>query len=179
MNLYTKEELFELIKNSPEKFSEWKSQNNDEINLSEIDFSHVTLENIDFSDTDLSACSFADSHLILVNFNNTDLTSAEFTRATVQECNFNDSVMTGVDYSYATVTYSNFTDADMAGCVFQETDLTNSDLSGSYNLSTCRFDEETIWPEAVMLPEDFDSTYFEDLSSLKDNDDANLTQMDY
>jgi len=171
MSDYTKEEIFELIKKSPQEFNDWKSTQ-DMVDLSETDFSYLTLDGVDFSDVDLNASSFADSHLSLVNFSNTDLTAAEFTRATVLECDFSEAIMPGADFSYATVHYGNFTDADMAGAVFMESDLTNSDFAGSYNLSACRFDAETIWPEAIMLPEDFDSTYNDDLSSLKDDDDS-------
>ncbi len=87
------------------------------------------------------------------------------------ESDFTDTILIGADYSYATVHFCNFTDADMAGCIFLESDLTNSDVSGAYNLNACRFDEETIWPELDMLPEDFDATYSDDLSLLKDDDD--------
>jgi len=171
MSAYTKEEIYELIKKSPQEFNEWK-KTQDEIDLSETDFSYITLEGVDFSDVDLNASSFADSHLSLVNFGNADLTAAEFTRATVLECDFSEAILPGADFSYGTVHYCNFTDADMAGAVFMESDLTNSDFAGSYNLNACRFDEETIWPEAIMLPEDFDSTYNDDLSSLKDDEDG-------
>lgn len=167
MSNYTKDELYNLIKTSPQEFNEWKATQED-VDLSEMDFTYTTLESVDFSGVDLNASSFADSHLTLINFNGTDLTAVEFTRATILECDFSEALLTGADYSYATVHYCNFTDADMAGGVFQETDLTNSDFAGSYNLNACRFDEETIWPEQEMLPEDFDSTYCDDLSSLKD-----------
>jgi uncharacterized protein YjbI with pentapeptide repeats len=170
MSDYTKEELYNLIKTSPQEFNEWKAKQED-VDLSETDFSYLTLSDIDFSGSDLNACSFADAHLTSINFSGTDLTAVEFTRATVLESDFTDALLTGVDYSYATMHYCNFTDADMAGGVFQESDLTNSDLAGSYNLNACRFDEETVWPEIEMLPEDFDSTYKDDLSSLKDEEE--------
>ncbi len=79
--------------------------------------------------------------------------------------------MTGADCSYAEMTYCNFTDADLAGCIFSESDLTSSDFTGSYNLSACRFDSDTVWPDSDLLPEDFDACYKDDLSSLKDDDD--------
>ena len=172
MSEYTKEEIYELVKTSPQKFNEWKADQNEEIDLSECDFSYVTLDGVDFSDVDLNASSFADSHLSLVKFNNADLTAAEFTRATVLECDFSEALLPGAECSYAIIHYCNFTDADMAGVVFMEADLSNSDFAGSFNMSACRFDEETIWPEAIMLPEDFDSTCNDDLSSLRDDEDG-------
>lgn len=170
MSSYTKEELYNLITKSPHEFNEWKATQN-KVDLSEIDFSYTTLNDVDFSDVDLNSSSFADSHLSLIKFNNADLTSVEFTRANIVESDFSETLLTGADYSYATIHYCNFTDADMAGGVFQESDLSHSDFAGAYNLNACRFDEETIWPEPDMLPEDFDSTYKEDLSSLKDEEE--------
>lgn len=170
MGNYTKEELHELIKKSPQKFNDWKKSQED-IDLSEMDFSYLTLSDIDFSGIDLNSSSFADSHLSSINFSGADLTSVEFTRATIFESDFTEALLTGSDYSYATINYCNFTDADMAGGVFLESDLSNSDFSGAYNLSACRFDEETIWPEPEMLPEDFDTTYNDDLSALKDEEE--------
>ena len=170
---YTKEDLYDLVVNSPEKFNEWKSKQSEEVDLSESDFSSLTLENVNFEDVDLNGSSFADSHLTEVNFKNTDLTSADFTRANLVECDFSEALLTGADYSYAKVNYCNFSESDMAGGIFQETDLENSDLSSAINLNACRFDEDTVWPDSDMLPEDFDSKYSEDLSSLKDSDDEN------
>ena len=170
----TKEELFEMIINSPEKFNEWKSTQTEEVDLSEIDFSSQNLENVDFENTDLNGSSFADSHLTEVNFKNIDGTSIDFTRSVLVECDFSDSLLTGADFSYSKTNYCNFSEADMAGVIFQETNLENSDLSSSVNLNACRFDEDTVWPEQDLLPEDFDGKYSDDLSSLKDNDDENL-----
>lgn len=167
---YSKEELYNLIKKSPQEFNDWKASQ-DDVDLSETDFSYLTIDNVDFSGVDLNGSSFADSHLSEINFNGADLTAVDFTRSTVLETDFSEALLTGADFSYATVHYGNFTDADLAGSVFLESDLTNSDFAGAYNLTACRFDEETIWPEPDMLPEDFDATYSDDLSSLKDEED--------
>lgn len=170
MSDYTKEELWELIKKTPQEFNDWKVDK-EHIDLSELDFSYLTLGDVDFSNTDLNSSSFSDAQLSSINFKGADLTSVDFTRANVAECDFTEAVLTGGDYSYASVNYCNFTDADMAGGIFLESDLTNSDLSGAYNLNACRFDETTIWPDVEMLPEDFDATYSDDLSSLKDDEE--------
>ena len=170
---YTKEELFDLIVNSPEKFNEWKKSQEQEVDLSEMDFSSQTLENVDFENADLNGSSFADCHLTEINFKNTDSTSIDFTRTVLVECDFTDSLLTGADFSYASANYCNFSESDMAGVIFQETNLENSDLSGAMNLNACRFDEDTVWPDQDQLPEDFDGKYSDDLSSLKDNDDEN------
>ena len=50
---YTKEELVVLLKKHPEKFNEWKAEQ-DEVDLSEVDFSGINLSEIDFSDVDLN-----------------------------------------------------------------------------------------------------------------------------
>ena len=57
---YSKEELFDLIINSPSEFNEWKKSQTDEVDLSEMDFSSQTLENVDFENADLNGSSFAD-----------------------------------------------------------------------------------------------------------------------
>ncbi len=175
MSDYSKEDLYNLIKASPQRFNEWK-KGQEEIDLSEMNFSYCILNNVDFSEVDLNSSSFADAHLTSINFNNSDLTSVDFTRATVLECDFSEALLTGADYSYASINYCNFPGADMAGGVFQESELSNSDFAGCFNLNACRFDEETIWPEPEMLPEDFDATYSDDLSLLKDDEEDLLQE---
>ena len=170
---YTKEELFDLIINKPEKYNEWKSNYEEEVDLTELDFSSQTIENVNFENADLSGSSFADCHLTEVNFRNTESTAVDFTRSILIECDFSDGLLTGADFSYATVNYCNFSESDMAGVIFQETNLEDSDLSSSINLTACRFDDDTIWPDQDKLPEDFDGKYADDLSSLKDDDDEN------
>lgn len=168
---YTKEELVELLRKNPEKFKEWKAEQED-ADLSEVDFSGLNLSEIDFSDIDINSSSFADCSLSFVNFSNTDLTSVDFTRAKVLECDFTDALLTGADCSYAEMTYCNFSDADMAGCILSETDLSNSDLTAAVNLNASRYDEDTVWPDEDLLPEDFDGANHKDLSALQDDEDT-------
>ena len=42
---YTKEELLSMIERTPEKFNEWKNGKED-IDLSEVDFSNMTLREV-------------------------------------------------------------------------------------------------------------------------------------
>ena len=70
---YTKDELIALIQDNPQEFNEWKKDQED-IDLSEVDFSNLTLTEVDFTDVDLNSSSFADSHLTEVKFQNCDLT---------------------------------------------------------------------------------------------------------
>jgi hypothetical protein len=39
-------------------------------------------------------------------------------------------------------------------------------------MDAVRFDESTIWPDLDKLPEDFDSTYNYDLSTLRDDEEG-------
>lgn len=173
----TKDELTTLLIKNTEEFNKYMQENIDNaIDLSEVDLSNTTITEAVFLNADLSSTTFSDAHLTNVRFENCDLSSADFTRSTIEECNFNGSILNGTDYSYAVVSYCNFNEADMAGSILQETDLTDSDLSTSYNLNACRFDDGTIWPDDEMLPEDFDGLYSSDLSSLKDDDDENSHQ---
>lgn len=167
----SKEELINLVLTDIETFNNEIKNTKSAIDLSETDFSNVNLEGAEFINVDLTSSSFADAHLTEVKFEACDLTSVDFTRANLVECSFNESVLNGTDFSYSKTDYCNFSDADMAGAVFQGADLTNSDFTMAENLSACRFDEETIWPDNEYLPEDFDSKYSSDLSSLQDVED--------
>ncbi len=173
----TKDELITLLIEDVEEFNSYVQENAEAgIDLTEVDLSNVTIADAEFNNVDLSSTSFADAHMTNVKFENCDLSSADFTRSSISECYFTGSVLNGTDFSYAVADYCNFSEADMAGCILQETDLTNSDLSTSYNLNACRFDDGTMWPDSDMLPDDFDGMYSADLSSLKDDEDEGANQ---
>lgn len=167
--MLSKEELANLLVSDVEAFN--KELGGASVDLSETDFSGVTIEGAVFDNVDLTSSSFADSQLTDVKFLGCDLTSVDFTRGNLVECAFNESVLNGTDFSYAKVDYCNFADADLAGAIVREADLSNSDFSSSENLNACRFDDTTVWPDNEYLPEDFDSSYSDDLSSLKDDED--------
>ena len=167
--MLSKDELVDLLLNNVEEFN--KEITGEPIDLSETDFSGVTIEGAVFDNVDLTSSSFADSHLTDVKFTACDMTSVDFNRANLIECTFNESVLNGTDFSYSTVDYCNFADADLAGAILREADLTNSDFSMAENLNASRFDDTTVWPDNEYLPEDFDSSYSDDLSSLKDDED--------
>ena len=171
--MLSKEELVNLLVNDVESFNNEISGN--AIDMSEIDFSGLSLEAAVFDNVDLSSSSFADSNLTEVKFLGCDLTSVDFNRANLVECAFNESVLNGADFSYSKVDYCNFADADLAGAIMLEADFTNSDFSASENLNASRFDDSTIWPDNEYLPEDFDSSYSDDLSSLKDDEEYEVS----
>ena len=157
--MQSKESIMDMIIKNPEEYAAYKEQNSEGIDLSEVDFSNTTLENIDFSSTELNGASFADCSISNCNFSNADLNATDFTHARVVECDFTEAVLNGTDFSYAEVSYCNFPDADMTGYILLETDLNNSDLSSSLNLAASRADETTIWPDEEFLPADFDTNY--------------------
>ena len=167
--MLSKEDLSEMLVNNVEEFN--NAMDGTEIDLSELDFSNNTIESAKFDNVDLTSSTFADSKLVEVSFTNCDLTSVDFNRATLVECTFNDSVLNGTDFSFATADYCNFADAGLAGAIFRDADLSSSDLSGAENLNACRFDDTTIWPDNENMPDDFDSSYTDDLSSLKDEEE--------
>ena len=172
----TKDELVDLITNSPEEFNEYMEEYaSTGIDLSEVDFMNLELRDIVFTNVDFNSSSFSDSHLLNVKFVECDLTSTDFARANVTECEFTSTIMNGSDFSYAVVDYCNFNESDLAGAIFQETDLTNSDLTLSLNLNACRFDDGTIWPDNEYLPDEFDTTYSSYLSSLEDDDEETVS----
>ena len=178
MGMKSKDEIINLILNNNDEFIKYK-KSMPAMDLSECDFSATELSDLDFSNIDFSGASFAECALTNINFSGCDLTSANFSRATLTECDLSDSILNGTDFSYSNVSYSNFSDADLAGCILNEADLTDSDFSSSLNMSACRFDEGTIWPDNDNLPEDFDSTYNYDLSSLQDEEDKQSDDFGY
>ena len=171
--MFSKEELVSLLNSDVEAFN--KAIKGQDADLTELDFSNSSVEGAIFNNVDLTSSSFADSQLTDVKFLGCDLTSVDFTRSTLVECAFNESVLNGTDFSYANVDYCNFSDADLAGAIVREADLTNSDFSMAENLSASRFDDTTVWPDMEYLPDDFDSSYSDDLSSLKDDEDYEQT----
>ncbi len=170
MSGYTKDELHAMILNNVNEFNKL-IENGIEFDLSEIDFSNEVVESVNFTGSDLTGCAFTDATCTSVNFTSCDLTSADFARSHLTECDFTDAILNGTNYSYATVSYCNFANSDMAGCILHEADLSDSDFSSASNLSACRFDEETIFPNSDLLPDDFDSNYVADLSNLRDDDE--------
>ena len=171
--MLSKDELANLLLTDVEKFNKEVKDGN--VDLSELDFSNTTIEGAVFDNVDLTSSSFADTHLIEVKFLGCDLTSVDFNRSTLTECLFNESILNGTDFSYSTLDYCNFPDADLAGAILRDADLSNSDFSGCENLNASRFDDTTVFPDNEYLPEDFDSSYSDDLSSLKDDDDYEVS----
>jgi uncharacterized protein YjbI with pentapeptide repeats len=171
--MLSKEDLANLLINDVQAFNQ--EINGKPIDLSEMDFSSASIDGANFDNVDLTSSSFADAHLVDVKFLGCDLTSVDFNRANLVECTFNESILNGTDFSYSKVDYCNFTDADLAGAIMLDGDFTNSDFSMCENLNASRFDDSTIWPENEYLPEDFDSSYSDDLSSLKDDDDYEVS----
>ena len=172
--MMSKEELANLLVNDVKAFN--AELGGKAVDMSEMDFSGISVEGAVFDNVDLSSSSFADSTLTDVKFLGCDLTSVDFNRAALVECSFNESVLNGTDYSYAKLDYCNFADADLAGAILRDADLSNSDFSAAENLSASRFDDTTVWPDNEYLPENFDSSYSDDLSSLKDEDDYESTE---
>ena len=171
--MLSKEELIDLLLSDIATFNQEISKKPSD--LSEIDLSNTSIEGAIFNNVDLTSTSFADSNLTDVKFINCDLTSVDFNRANLIECSFNESILNGTDFSYSKVDYCNFADADLAGAVMLDADFTNSDFTACENLNASRFDDSTIWPDNEYLPEDFDSSYSDDLSSLKDDEDYEQT----
>ena len=171
--MLSKEELANLLINDVDAFNQ--ELGGKAIDMSEMDLSGVNLEGAVFDNVDLTSSSFADANLTEVKFLGCDLTSVDFNRANLIECAFNESVLNGTDFSYSKVDYCNFADADLAGAIMLDADFTNSDFSMAENLNASRFDDTTVWPDNEYLPEEFDSSYSDDLSSLKDDDDYEVS----
>ena len=175
--MLSKEDLIGLLQKDVKSFNNEIKNTKTSIDLSETDLSGINIAGAEFINVDLTSSTFSDSHLTEVKFDGCDLTSVDFTRAEIVECSFAEAVLNGSDFSYSKIDYSNFADADLAGAIFQSAEIVNSDFSMSENLSACRFDEDTIWPDSEYLPEDFDTNCSSDLSALQDEEE--YQQSDY
>ncbi|MDO5437340.1 MAG: pentapeptide repeat-containing protein [bacterium] len=167
----SKDKWIHLILNNKGEYETHKSEAAGVIDLSEVELLSYEISDVNLNNIDFTGSTFAETQFTNVNFSDSDFTSCDFTRCRFVECDFTNTVLYGADFSYAEVHYCNFQDADMAGAILNEANLEESDLVLSENLSACRFDEGTIWPDSDKLPEDFDSSYSYDLSSLKDDEE--------
>lgn len=177
MTSLSKDKWIDLILNNKGEYEIRKAEISDITDLSEIELLSYEISDINMNNIDFTGSTFSETQFTNVNFTDSDFTSCDFTRCRFIECDFTNTTLYGADFSYAEVHYSNFQDADMAGAILNEANLENSDFALSENLSACRFDEGTIWPETDKLPEDFDSSYIYDLSSLQDEDEK--SEADY
>ena len=175
----TKDEIYNLIINDTAAYNEYKAEQSDDLELTELDFSGKDLYDVDFINAELVDSSFFEATLTKCSFTNCDLTSVDFSRAQLIECDFSDALLSGTNLSYASLDYCNFTEADLGGAVLLETAFESTDLSSAINLQASRFDETTVWPDDEYLPEDFDATAARDLSSLQDEEDYQQSEMDY
>lgn len=166
---FTKDTAIELLENGEiERFNEERPYDeNALLDLSEVDFSGFDISGLNLSCADLNDTNFAEAELVDVNFSNSDLTSAIFLRASISDADFTGANLNGVNFTGATCK-ANFSDADLSGADFSDGDFSESDFGLSVNMSMCKFDKYTIWPDSTDLPDDFDSEYVDD--SLEEDD---------
>jgi len=171
--MINKDNLIQLLQNgSVEEFNNFRtSSNNDLLDLSEADLRNCELTGANLSNVDLSGSDFSESDLTETDFSSSDLSSVDFTGSTIKKTDFIKSVLSGVKFNQAKLNECDFTEANFNGTDLSETNLSGSDLTYAENLNDCIFDSYTTWPDSEFLPEDFNTEYTEDLSSLKDDDD--------
>lgn len=169
----TKEELFELLStHKVSEFNEYRqSVTNQQLDLAEMDLrgtelTKIDLSNVDLTGSDLSECDLTDS-----NFSKSDLTSVNFSGSIIKNADFSFAVLSGSKFNGANVAGSDFAESDLGGTDFSEADLTDAELGYSLNLTESIFNKYTVWPEPENLPDDFDTSFVDDLSSLSDEED--------
>jgi len=167
---FTKDTAIELLSNGDiSQFNEERPYDeNDLFDLSETDFSGVDLSGANLSYADLNDTNFTESEFSDVNFSNSDLTSAIFLRSTISDVDFSGANLNGVSFTSANCK-ANFADADLSGADFSDGDFAESDFGLSVNMSMCKFDKYTVWPDDALLPDDFDSTYVGDATDDEDD----------
>lgn len=173
---FTKDTALELLEQgSVEEFNAQRVHDGDDLlDLSEAVFAGFDLTGADLSYVDLNGADFTEVELTGVNFSNSDLTSACFTRATLTECDFTGANLSGAIFVGANC-YANFSDADVSGADFSDGDFSESDFTIAVNMSMCKFDSYTVWPDSSDLPDDFDSVYVAD----KTDDEEEISSPDY
>lgn len=170
-DLKTKDDLVGLLRNGfCEEFNEQRSYDEESLlDLTEADLRGQEVSQVNMSYADLSGSDLSDTELNNVDFSYSDLSSIDFTGSILKNCDLSNATLAGAKFNSANIIDCTFTDADMTGADFSEADLSKTDLSDSVNLSQCNFNSFTVWPDPECLPDDFDSEYIEDLSSLTDD----------
>lgn len=176
-----KEDLLQLLKNgSINEFNENRSYDESELlDLTELDLRGCEIKRANLSYCDLTGSDLSDMYLKSIKFDGSDLTSVDFTGSTLKSCFFSSSVLNGVKFKNTELMQCEFEEADFSGADLSSSDVSSCDLSATENLTECIFDESTVWPADDMLPEDFETTYQHDLSSLRDEEDDFATNYDY
>lgn len=129
--------------------------------LSEVDFTDFNLTGANLSFADLNGTNFVEMELQGINFTGSDLTSASFLRTTIVDADFTGATLNGTVFAGSNC-QGNFTDADVSGADFSDGDFSESDFTLAVNMSMCKFDNYTVWPDSSNLPDDFDSVYIAD-----------------
>lgn len=169
-DLKSKDDLVGLLRNGLcEDFNEQRVYGEETLlDLTEIDLRGHDVSVVNFSYTDLSGSDFSDTELNNVDFSYSDLSSINLTGAILKNCDLSSAILAGAKFNGSNIIECIFTDADMTGVDLSEADLSKSDLSDALNLPECIFNSFTVWPDIECLPDEFDSEYIQDLSSLTD-----------
>lgn len=167
---FIKETAIEILSGGGiSEFNEARPYDEDELlDLSEVDFTGFNLIGANLSFADLNGANFAEMELEGVNFSGSDLTAASFLRANIVDTDFTGATLNGTVFVGSSC-QGNFADADVSGADFFDGDFSESDFTLSVNMSLCKFDNYTVWPDSSNLPDDFDSEYVPD--SVIDEDD--------
>ena len=167
---FTKETAIEILLNGGiSEFNEARTYDEDELlDLSEVDFTGFNLIGANLSFADLNGVNFSEIELQGVNFSGSDLTASSFLRASIVDTDFTGAILNGAIFAGSSC-QANFTDADVSGADFSDGDFLESDFTLAVNMSMCKFDKYTVWPDSSNLPDDFDSEYVVDAD---DDDDA-------
>ena len=178
--MVNKESLLKLIQDgNVEEFTSIISKSSGLIDLTESDFTGLTIDGFLFNNVDLSGSDFSVCEITQTKFIDSNLTAAAFLKSNINYTEFINSDLSGVKFNGSTVLECDFAESDLSGTYFIAADLTKSDFSLSQNIDLCIFDDDTVWPDPEFLPDDFDSTYSNDLSHLRDDDDGYASDSGY
>jgi uncharacterized protein YjbI with pentapeptide repeats len=100
----------------------WGFQDVRSANLTNCDFSNMSIKLLDFSDSELSGANFANTTLIGCDFTKANLTGANFQNAKIYKCFFNSAILNG----------SNFNKADIQNVFFIDAQIEQVDFSQAF-----------------------------------------------
>jgi uncharacterized protein YjbI with pentapeptide repeats len=159
----TKDTALELLEQGNiEEFNTQRPYGKEDLfDLSEVDFTGISLSGVNLSYADLNGADFTEVEMDCIDFSNSDLTSASFARANLTECEFSGANLNGAFFVGANC-FASFADADLSGADFSAGDFSESDFTLALNMSMCKFDSDTVWPDSSDLPDDFDAEFIPD-----------------
>jgi uncharacterized protein YjbI with pentapeptide repeats len=122
-------ESAKLVQERTKDYASWQTEKSRPIDLSNSDFSGMTLIGVDLRDCDLRGVNFKNADLQYSNLTGADLEGADLSKADFRNAHLdtayaNGAILRGTNFQGATLSETSLTNADLTGANLSETDLT-------------------------------------------------------